>query len=323
VVEQHRWLPLSVRQSGDSKNIETFERLAEGVPEYARASLVAWFEDYIKQGGARACAELALVLERGLHRSLGADKLQPLSDELYRRMYFVGMRPIEVGDFLGKLSRDPVLLLDAVDLTASAMARNLQVPLNAEFIRRLPIILDEAGLEVMLLRSETFCGLVRRVDVASAARVTASAAIGDRAAAHLTAAWAAAYGRRPNPSEAYREAVRAVEAVGKPTISPNNPRTSVGTMKRDLEAKPEKWGHILGKDAVLGVRTAAMMMGLLWDGQLDRHGTDESDAPLNVSAPQAEAAVHLALTLVEWFRTGALHQARGRTQTGQTEVPVV
>ena len=43
-------------------------------------------------------------------------------------------------------------------------------------------------------------------------------------------------------------------------------------------------------------------MRLLWKGEFDRHGTDDANVPLNVGQEQAEAAAHLALFLVEWFR---------------------
>ena len=47
-------------------------------------------------------------------------------------------------------------------------------------------------------------------------------------------------------------------------------------------------------------------MELLWKGQIDRHGTDDASTPLSVSQAEAEAAVHLAVTLVQWFTSGAV-----------------
>jgi hypothetical protein len=308
MAERSGWLPLSVRQGRSAAAIESYEALVAGVPEYARESLLRWIEDYAREVGPDALAELILLLECNLHRGLGGSTLKPGGHEVFRRMYAVGMRPPEMEDFRRRLSHDPNLLLDVIDLTASAMAANPQHVQHQEWLRRLRIILDEAGLEVMLLQSEEFCGLVRRVDTTSGARIAAAAAKPDRAAVHLAAAWAAAYGRHPNPSLAYREAVRAVEAAGKPLISPKNARTSVGTMKRDLRAKPENWRHVLCDDATAGVEPVATMMDLLWNGQLDRHGTDDNRVPLTVSPEQAEAAVHIALTLVEWFRSGALQR---------------
>jgi hypothetical protein len=50
------------------------------------------------------------------------------------------------------------------------------------------------------------------------------------------------------------------------------------------------------------------MMDLLWYGQIDRHGTDDETVPVNVTQKQAEAAVHAAVTLVEWFISGAFRR---------------
>jgi hypothetical protein len=52
------------------------------------------------------------------------------------------------------------------------------------------------------------------------------------------------------------------------------------------------------------------MMELLWRGQHDRHGTGADDSPTDVSQEEAEAAVQIAVLLVQWFRTGVV-QATG------------
>ena len=49
------------------------------------------------------------------------------------------------------------------------------------------------------------------------------------------------------------------------------------------------------------------MLRLLWEGQTDRHG---SLAPTTAVGPDAaEAAVHLAIVLVQWFQAGAVRQS--------------
>ena len=47
-------------------------------------------------------------------------------------------------------------------------------------------------------------------------------------------------------------------------------------------------------------------MEMIWKSQFDRHGTDDTARPLNVSQPEAEAAVQIGVTLVQLFRTGAI-----------------
>ena len=124
-----------------------------------------------------------------------------------------------------------------------------------------------------------------------------------RAHNHLIAAWTKLMGRNPDPSGAYRESVRAVEAVAKPVILPNDDRATMGSMIAALRDKPEKWTVTLG--SVEGVR---VQMEGVWKGQLDRHGTDDETVPLNVSQAEADAAFSSCLSLVRQFAGG--HIAR-------------
>jgi hypothetical protein len=119
-----------------------------------------------------------------------------------------------------------------------------------------------------------------------------------RAHHHLMTAWSNLVGRKPNPSTAYREAVRAVEAVAKPVVSPKNKKATLGTIIRDLRSKPEKWEVALDKATASDV---ADMADLLWTSQLDRHGTDDEQTPLTVSPDEADAAVHIAIGLTRMF----------------------
>lgn len=125
-----------------------------------------------------------------------------------------------------------------------------------------------------------------------------------RAGEYLRTAWIEMYGRNPDASKAYRQAVSAVEAAGEPTISPNNKRTTLGTMIRDFKAKPEKWNVPLGDTPEQGRAVLLAMMEGVWHGQTDRHGTADEDAPLSVNQQESEAALHTAITLVYLFTAG-------------------
>lgn len=60
--------------------------------------------------------------------------------------------------------------------------------------------------------NSTKSGLERRVDPTSTAAAQATIAASSREPSeHLSAAWAAAYGRSPDPDKAYAEAVKAVD----------------------------------------------------------------------------------------------------------------
>jgi len=120
-----------------------------------------------------------------------------------------------------------------------------------------------------------------------------------RAHAHMEAAWSKLTGRNPDPSGAYREAVRAVEAVAKPIILPASGRATLGQMIAAMKDKPDKWAATIG--TVDDVRS---QMEAVWRGQLDRHGTDDETVPLNVSPAQADAAFSACLNLVRLFAGG-------------------
>jgi hypothetical protein len=125
-----------------------------------------------------------------------------------------------------------------------------------------------------------------------------------RAREHLTIAWNRLMGRDPDPSTAYREAIKAVEAVAKPVILPTNNRTTLGTMIAAMRDAPQKWTTTLG-----AVEDVQRLMSAVWQGQVDRHGTDDPDAPLAVSQEEADFAVHICVALVRMFAGGHVRRA--------------
>ena len=148
-------------------------------------------------------------------------------------------------------------------------------------------------------------GLERRVDDTIAAAADQVIVDAGRAGTHLARAWKAAYGRGPQPTVAYDESIKAVETAAIPTISPRNDRATLGTLIRDLRAAPQNFSVTL---SALGgtddVETVARVMDLLWKGHPARHGTPNPTRPSAASQSEAEAAAHLAVTLVHWFDKG-------------------
>jgi hypothetical protein len=115
----------------------------------------------------------------------------------------------------------------------------------------------------------------------------------------LSTAWSKLTGRNPDPSGAYREAVRAVEVVAKPVVLPSNDRATLGQMIAAIRDKPEKWTVTIGS-----VGDVRALMEAVWIGQLDRHGTDDETVPLNVSPEEADAAFSTCLNLTRLFVGG-------------------
>jgi hypothetical protein len=126
-----------------------------------------------------------------------------------------------------------------------------------------------------------------------------------RAHAHLSQAWTKLMGRNPDPSGAYREAIRAVEVVAAPVVTPEDKLATLGKIIGALRDKPENWTVDLVEATPAQVTEMAAM---IWQSQFDRHGTHDETVPLNVSQEQADAAVHVAIAMVRLFVGG--HIAR-------------
>ena len=147
-------------------------------------------------------------------------------------------------------------------------------------------------------------GLFRRVDQTQvdarrAAEASATTAGRSDAASYLQAAWRHAFGMDPDPSAAYGEAVRAVEAAAIPVVSPNNGRATLGTVIRDVRNQPWLLVLVDVNDAPGDAGPFVEMLNCLWQGQRSRHAGGASTRPQTQS--EAEAAVQLAVLAVQWF----------------------
>jgi hypothetical protein len=105
--------------------------------------------------------------------------------------------------------------------------------------------------------------------------------------------------------------VRAVEVAAIPIVIPNDSGATLGRVIPALRDAPSKWRVVLTPSRGSNpVETVAHMCELLWKSQWDRHGVADESVPLNVSLEEAQTAVHLAATLVQWFTSGAVTLAR-------------
>ncbi len=122
----------------------------------------------------------------------------------------------------------------------------------------------------------------------------------------LSRAWASIHGLDTTASSAYADAVRAVEIVAISVVQPRHATATLGTVIGQMAADGD-WQLPLREpkespaaDLILG------MLRTLWHGHRDRHGNvDYSD----VSEVEARAAVSLAVTLVDWFASGAISRS--------------
>ncbi|MFG1849569.1 hypothetical protein [Micromonospora carbonacea] len=151
--------------------------------------------------------------------------------------------------------------------------------------------------------------LERRIDPTATAAVTATIrTASEEAAGHLAAAWDACHGRHPDPDKAYAEAVKAVEAAACPLVLPANGNATLGNVRDHLRDAPAKWQLDLPrKDGNAGAVTPVVgMLTALYEGQRSRHAGTASAR--RQTQAEAEAAVHLAATLVHWLTADVLRR---------------
>jgi hypothetical protein len=137
--------------------------------------------------------------------------------------------------------------------------------------------------------------LTRRDLAAAKAAISDIRSHSQRAGDFLADSWQAIARRDPRPGEGYDKAVKAIEAAAQPVVSPANNRATLGTIVRDMRAKPSKWEFDLGDvDLVID------MADRVWVEHF-RHGTQpRTDHTLS----EADVALHLAIPLVRFFVGG-------------------
>jgi hypothetical protein len=279
------WRPLSIREAEDGA--QDYDALHLGVPGWLSASLWEWVERQPGEMGTGIGASGSLLreIERKLRFHLGWN-----GGDATAGWALLGDRASSLG-----------LTLDVADFL---VARYLEP--NLRQLDELERILTEAGSGYTVQRQTRPFGLMRRVDptVELAARSVMSRE--DAPGRLLARAWNAIYGLHPDPSDGYRHAVRAVEAAAIPVVLPGDSEATLGRVIGAVRGQPHLWQVTLTHrdDPQQPVNALIEMMTALWRSQYDRHVDLSSGAPLHVSQEQAETALHLAVTLVQWFTSG-------------------
>lgn len=112
----------------------------------------------------------------------------------------------------------------------------------------------------------------------------------------------------PDPSDAYDEAIRAVEAAAIPVVEPNNAGATLGHVLGQLANQ----GHlyevaITDKGLYAGISNRRVRAGSAAVERAYRPPRGKYPCRAGKSA-SAEMAVHLAAALVQWFTSGAIRR---------------
>jgi hypothetical protein len=266
------WQPLSVR-----KGVRELDGPYEGVPEHLQGTLIPWLEAVLDGGR-----------QRGLMREIISYTRAPVPYSKDVSNAFQRLLTSCLGD--------ETLCLDVVD--AYLHLEHNDDPYG-EAADELRLLLAVAG-SVWTVSPDNK-SLQHAVDSTTETAFELAISPADLATNELGEAWKNAYGRDPNPSDAWDHAIKAVEAILRKIISPDNARATLGTLIQNLRDGAHKFEFVLTNDQG-GVQTLLAMLQLMWPNP-DRHGGPNGRTP---TIEEARAVVQLAVAIVQWGRDGQI-----------------
>jgi hypothetical protein len=292
------WLPLSRRDISAAE-----DALFEGVPPHLNRPLASWIEAYLNKKpdlteriALRMRVPLDAIDPGTLVEAVRADSIQRLLDLADTAIH------LDTGLRWGLDVAGPED--NRLEASLADWIPDYRWPKgsSAAAVEQLDQILEDAG-SAFEVDWRQRC-LRRRVDA------TVTSAVEQAMAAdpgrHLHQAWAATYGRHPDADKAYDEAIRAVEAAAIPVILPKGKRETLGKVLAHLEQGGHKWALAIEGDDSGAIAPLVAMLRLLWKGHTARHAGSPDFRPQRLD--EAQMAVHLAATLVQWFTNGAIRK---------------
>lgn len=276
------WMPLSVRRNQQSEF-----NLVDNVPQFMRHGIKGWIQQAIN-GDDRLVAQMALELR--------IDELSDNIDSFYPDDAVIAcIQRSGPWDMYNES-----LALDVMDWLLGHGYGHAQ---------SLEHILKSAGH--VLRVSPDGSRLVERIEPTLWNEYKQVTQLDDQASQYMQEAWALAFGREPNLSDAWGRAIKAIETLLKPIVSPKNDKATIGSMVSALRQSPDKWKCKLpdreyksnGKTNVKpGIEVFIDALATI-GYQPDRHGSDQ---PQDVDEITARSVLFLATTVVGWLRDGAL-----------------
>lgn len=262
----------------------------DGVPPWMERPFSAWLE---KQ----------LVYQRGnggrilrTPRVQGFDTLTRRTEPLTQVLEGYGVAGIRHSLSEGEL-------MHFVDYLVHVNAKESTGPSQND---QLETLLKDAGSAWRVGIREGNAGLERRMPEGVQLAAEHSISNSGTAGKFLAEAWQDAFGRSPNPESAFVKAIKAVEAAAVPVVCSNDKTAHfgkvIGQMRRD-----GNWSLPFDREHAENPTSGVLldMCQALWSGHSDRH-PGEDYVPTTQTA--GEAAVLMAVPLVQWFSSGAVAQ---------------
>lgn len=273
-----------------------------GVPDFLWPYLRTWIGEAVENN--ENSSKIMLLLSLDLHMDIGNNI--PLYGLYSENSYGLCMEP--VSQFLDNLysnenfecKKTELLILDVIDW----LLRNDCGSKDA-----LEMILSRAGHELRV--SPEGDRLVERIDSVNWNSYGEVVRPADKASRLMQDAWALAFGRDPNPLEAWSDAIKSIETLLKPIVSPDDSKATIGKMIAALRDKPEKWVCSLPdrkygtKDNKITKRSIEILIDTLnvIGYQPNRHGNETTDAVDDITI---RSILFLSVTVLGWLRDGVL-----------------
>jgi hypothetical protein len=287
-------LPLYARMS--AAGVAEFARLHPGVPPWMRESLWEWLRERLCTYAGRAPDQ---YWDPDVARIREIERICRLDSGWAGSGSGFSDRKAGLEALREALYQNDIAFLTAVDFWVSKTARNS--------LGDLETILQDSASEWRIGEIESRPALVQRIDETVQRAAEDLARQDSRAGKLLADAWRHAFSMQRDPSASYRCSVRAVEAAAAPILTPSDPRPSLGKMNAALRDGMGKWNFAFTVDSDVEPKNVLLqMMQLLWTNEYSRHVDADPNMPLHVSQREAESAAVLALTLVNWFTSGAI-----------------
>ena len=281
------WQPLSVRRTGSAAPEIP---LVDGVPDYLLEPIVHWLASYDKTAlYARVALIFRVKYERPYRDAMNSVHLSGPHPSVGRAREFLRVIAAAQGGGAGILDALDMILHETDD--ESGPDRELLDQLLSDSGSLFRVAADGKGLE-------------ERTTETARHAFTRSVSHGGAAADHLRDAWRHAYGRNPNASKAYSDAIKAIESATIPVVSPSNKKATLGTVIGEISSDISRFNFAITNTTQPAVETIVQLMRMVWEGQRDRHGSATPRVAPSLGA--ARTAVSAAVALVEWFATGAI-----------------
>lgn len=251
----------------------------EGVPDHMRHTLTHWFKGIISGGPQGYVGHEVTIRDLASFMRLDVDRSWNVS--------------VLASALISTAEDDEDFFLDLVDGVLQRRGNER----NGKALRQ---VLDTAGSVWTV--AEDYHSLVRVVSDESQATYEVATSASDEITSEMHEAWANAFGRNGDPSDAWDHAIKAMEALFIPMVVPNQTKPNLGHAVGQLRNQGQLYELILpGKDLNHDVSPLVGMLDLIWPN-VDRHpGVPTTRPP---TEHESRAVVTLAATIVQWHREG-------------------